>query len=254
MKEHYDPWFIRLPDGRTIKAKSTASVRHHVEAGHIPLNSMVRRDPDEQWVALVWVAEFADLASPWARAMAPPPAGRRHQAGRPGPASRPGSTRCGCTPWASAGSSTNSSRPSTARRPDQDGAGLRRRPARVRRDVRRPRSSPPVGVRARTPSGCRTCGVAFAVLVLSVLNALLARLTHMEVSTMRPARLGTELAGLSRFAGSATVANALVAGGAFVGHSFCCSHVPGLPPSEARKSGSQSVSRRPTQPHPDRVT
>ena len=46
MKDHYDPWYVRLPDGRTIKAKSTASVRHHVEAGHVPLNSMLRRDPD----------------------------------------------------------------------------------------------------------------------------------------------------------------------------------------------------------------
>src|SRR5262245_4116609 len=62
MKDHYDPWYVRLPDGRTIKAKSTASVRHHVEAGHIPLNSLVRRDSNEEWAALVWVAEFADLA------------------------------------------------------------------------------------------------------------------------------------------------------------------------------------------------
>src|SRR5262249_36190460 len=61
MRDHYDPWFVRLPDGRTIKAKSTASVRHHVEAGHIPLNSLVRRDANEEWASLVWVAEFADL-------------------------------------------------------------------------------------------------------------------------------------------------------------------------------------------------
>src|SRR5262249_29795670 len=59
MRDHYDPWYVRLPDGRTIKAKSTASVRHHIEAGHIPLNSSVRRDPGGEGVTLVWGAESA---------------------------------------------------------------------------------------------------------------------------------------------------------------------------------------------------
>jgi hypothetical protein len=61
MKDHYDPWYVRLPDGRTIKAKSTTSVRHHVEAGHIPLNSLLRRTSDDEWVELTWIAEFVDL-------------------------------------------------------------------------------------------------------------------------------------------------------------------------------------------------
>lgn len=61
MKSHYDPWYVRLPDDRVVKAKSTASIRHHVEAGNIPLNSMARRNSDEEWVSLVWIAEFADL-------------------------------------------------------------------------------------------------------------------------------------------------------------------------------------------------
>ncbi len=52
MKEHYDPWFVRLPDGRVLNAKSTASVRHHVGAGNIPLNSMARRDADAEWAPL----------------------------------------------------------------------------------------------------------------------------------------------------------------------------------------------------------
>jgi hypothetical protein len=63
MKEHYDPWYVRLPDGRIVKAKSTASVRHHVEGGNIPLNSMARRTSDEEWVGLGWIAEFADLGT-----------------------------------------------------------------------------------------------------------------------------------------------------------------------------------------------
>lgn len=58
MKENRDPWYIRLPDGRVLKAKSTDAVRHHLEAGNIPRNSTARRDPSEEWVALSWVQEF----------------------------------------------------------------------------------------------------------------------------------------------------------------------------------------------------
>jgi hypothetical protein len=60
MKESRDPWYVRLPDGRTFKAKSTSAVRHHIEAGTIPLNSFVRRDPEEEWTQLAWVQEFAN--------------------------------------------------------------------------------------------------------------------------------------------------------------------------------------------------
>ncbi len=62
MKDHHDPWYVRLPDGRVVKAKSTSSVRHHVEAGNIPLNSMARRESGEEWVSLTWIAEFTDLS------------------------------------------------------------------------------------------------------------------------------------------------------------------------------------------------
>ncbi len=61
MKDHV-PWYVRLPDGRVVTAKSTASVRHHVESGNIPLNSMARRDSSEEWTSLAWIEEFADLA------------------------------------------------------------------------------------------------------------------------------------------------------------------------------------------------
>ncbi len=67
MKEHYDPWFVRLPDGRVLNAKSTASVRHHVEAGNIPLNSKARRNADSEWAALSKIPEFADLTVPGGR-------------------------------------------------------------------------------------------------------------------------------------------------------------------------------------------
>ncbi|MCE9534287.1 MAG: hypothetical protein K8T89_24675 [Planctomycetes bacterium] len=63
MKDHYERWYIRLPDGRVVKAKSTTSVRHHVTSGNIPLNSMARRQTEDEWVSLVWIAEFNDLGS-----------------------------------------------------------------------------------------------------------------------------------------------------------------------------------------------
>jgi len=62
MSRATDPWYVRFPDGRIMRANSTAAVRHHVEAGRIPSDSRVRRSPDEEWTALDWTTEFSDLA------------------------------------------------------------------------------------------------------------------------------------------------------------------------------------------------
>ena len=105
MKDYYDPWYVRLPTAGRSR-RSTASVRHHVESGH-PLNSMVRRTPDEEWVVLGWVAEFADFASSHARTVSPgahataepPRRGRGRVSAR--------STRCGSRRSASADWSTS---------------------------------------------------------------------------------------------------------------------------------------------------
>src|SRR5437867_2238587 len=61
MRHSSDPWYVRLPDGRVLRAASTAAVRHHVNAGRVPVDSLVRRSSDEEWVALEWTQEFADL-------------------------------------------------------------------------------------------------------------------------------------------------------------------------------------------------
>jgi hypothetical protein len=238
MKEHYDPWYVRLPDGRTIKAKSTGSVRHHVEAGHIPLNSMVRRDPEEEWVALVWVAEFADLASPSARAMAPP-------APAPEAPPQPGTGRSGV-----------SARLDPMRLQTVGVRGLiDELISALDTTLARTKMVPAfaasilvfVGMYAahlvhrrvfagEGPGWLPTAvGAAFAVLVLSVLNALLTRLTHTEVSTMRPARLRDALAGLFRYAVPVVLANALVAGGALL-LLFLVSHVPVWVADELRRA------------------
>jgi hypothetical protein len=56
-------------------------------------------------------------------------------------------------------------------------------------------------------------GSAFAVLVLSILNAMLSKLTHVELSTMRPAKLSDALGPFASYASSALIANAIIAGG-----------------------------------------
>jgi hypothetical protein len=56
-----DVWFIRFPDGRVLRAASTSVVREQLGSGRIPPGSRVRRSPDEEWVALEWTQEFADL-------------------------------------------------------------------------------------------------------------------------------------------------------------------------------------------------
>jgi hypothetical protein len=61
MASVYDSWFIRLPDGRVVLAKSTRAVRHHIESGRIPPTSHVRRSPHEDWQKLEGIPDFAAL-------------------------------------------------------------------------------------------------------------------------------------------------------------------------------------------------
>jgi hypothetical protein len=61
MSQGTDFWYVRLPDGRVLRAASTRVVRQEVGSGRIPPDSTVRRSPNEEWVALEWTREFADL-------------------------------------------------------------------------------------------------------------------------------------------------------------------------------------------------
>src|SRR5262249_30490844 len=61
MSHAEDPWYIRYPDGRVRRAASTDTVRRFLGDGAIPLACLVRRSADEEWMALEWTAEFADL-------------------------------------------------------------------------------------------------------------------------------------------------------------------------------------------------
>jgi hypothetical protein len=63
MTDVTDLWYVRLPDGRVVRAKTTKSLRYHVSSGRIPPDARVRRTPAEEWMALEWTAEFADIVA-----------------------------------------------------------------------------------------------------------------------------------------------------------------------------------------------
>lgn len=212
MKEHYDPWYVRLPDGRSIKAKSTASVRHHIEAGHIPLNSTVRRDSKEEWVNLVWVAEFADLGAR-AGALSPTPSSSGGPpSGRSGVYARLDPMRLQTVGIRGLIDELIAALDSTLTRSKIIpaiiaailiylgffGAHV------VDRLLFEPKEVPWLPAVA---------GSAFAIAVLSLLNALLAKLTHLELSSMRPAKLSEALGPFMNYALPVVVANGVIAGG-----------------------------------------
>jgi hypothetical protein len=56
-----DTWYVRYPDGRVVQAPSTHVLRQHLGAGQVPSGSRVRRSEEDEWMALDWTEEFADL-------------------------------------------------------------------------------------------------------------------------------------------------------------------------------------------------
>jgi hypothetical protein len=63
MSSNADAWYVRFPDGRVLRATSTAVVRQQLGAGRIPNGSTVRRSPEEEWTSVEWIAEFADVVA-----------------------------------------------------------------------------------------------------------------------------------------------------------------------------------------------
>jgi hypothetical protein len=61
MSQANDAWYVRLPDGRVLRAKSTEAVRHHLNTGRLPRDIWVRRTQDEEWANLEEVPDFADV-------------------------------------------------------------------------------------------------------------------------------------------------------------------------------------------------
>ncbi len=62
MPDTTDLWYIRLPDGRVLRAAGTAVVRQHLTAGRLPPGTRLRRSPDEEWRLIDRFSELADLA------------------------------------------------------------------------------------------------------------------------------------------------------------------------------------------------
>jgi hypothetical protein len=206
MKDHYDPWYVRLPDGRTIKAKSTTSVRHHVEAGHIPLSSHVRRDSNEEWVGLVWVAEFADLRK---EAIALPPAAPAGPPARSGVHARLDPLRLHTVGARGLIDELIAALDSAVTRSKVFPAFF----ATVLLYVGLYAASGLLNWMLDPPGGAvLAVQAAIAVLILSLLNGILAKLTHLELSAMRPARLGDALGPRSGYLAHVLIANVVVAG------------------------------------------
>src|SRR5713101_7194414 len=58
-----DRWYIRFPNGRILRARSTEALRRNLKSGRIPGDSRVRRSAEEPWQTLEVTPEFADIAS-----------------------------------------------------------------------------------------------------------------------------------------------------------------------------------------------
>lgn len=68
-------WYVRLPDGRTVRARSVDTLRRSLRNGRVPPGSLARRSRAEQWQPLARFAELADVLPT-----------RRPPAGNPAPA------------------------------------------------------------------------------------------------------------------------------------------------------------------------
>ena len=80
-----ETWYVRLPNGRAVRARGTEVLRDHIRAGRIPSDSQVRRSGERAWLPLHQVADFAD-----ALGLAPPLAALPSAASpRPSMASEP---------------------------------------------------------------------------------------------------------------------------------------------------------------------
>jgi hypothetical protein len=88
-----DTWYIRLPTGRVMSARTTHKLRVHLGRGHIPTSSEVRRAEHEKWRPLASVAEFADLLLPAAVNGAGPLSGSSPEIETPSIAARLDPTR-----------------------------------------------------------------------------------------------------------------------------------------------------------------
>ncbi len=213
MKQTSDYWFIRLPDGRVLRAASTAIVRQHLETGRIPVGSMVRRPAESEWVTMAWTREFADVAE---KVAANGPSKPRREAARrkrrltPGTvASRLDPQRLQLVGVRGLMKELVAALDSTLVRKKLQAAGV----AGLILGVLLALYLLPA-VRAAPPSaGFDWYLAAAALLVVAATTGLLTRLTYVELARLRPARWGEGLSGLDFLTLRLAVTQGLVAGG-----------------------------------------
>jgi hypothetical protein len=235
MSTNADAWFVRLPDGRVLRANSTAIVRQQLGAGRIPTGSTVRRNPDDEWASLEWIQEFADVVADQKKtpdAAAP---------------SRPGN-RPPSSPLIEISASQSGARPIANANANPEGSGVAARldPLRLQTVGVRGLVDELIGaldstlVRKKIAVALMAAlllGVLFAfgsldplnfsqqgtsidralaalavLLVGSVAMALLTRMTFVEVSRLRPARWSEALKGLFGLSFRISLAQLVVAG------------------------------------------
>lgn len=212
MSQATDFWYVRLPDGRILRAASTKVVRQEVGAGRIPLESTVRRSPAEEWVALEWTREFADLLdhrqshAPGSHPSPPHPLGA---VGRPSTvASRQDTRRMRQVGVSTLLQELLAALDSTLMRPKLLTAVLAGLALGVLATVV---EMQPINLGNNKLNV--TTVVAALLLVVSVAMGVLTRMTFVELSRLRPARWNEALDGLSVLTARLMVALGLVVAG-----------------------------------------
>lgn len=221
MSQLTDLWYIRLPGGEILRASSTEAVRRHLASGQLPLDSRVRRSPDEEWVALEWTEEFADVVV-------------RGRDGRPGAAAeKPPS---GPPPAPAAPPPPPATRVDPMRLQTVGVRGLVEELL-AAMDTAMMRNKIIVGCvagglgglavgvaglmnayRTQRPSVLPWAGAALALMaIFAVANAVLTQATYLELARLRPARWDEMSAGWPRFAFRLLVAYVVTSGLPLVG-------------------------------------
>jgi hypothetical protein len=208
MSEVSDHWYIRFPDGRVVRAINTTVVRQQVGAGRIPPNSSVRRSPDEEWTALEWTREFADLAAPRPAAVGPPrPAAPPD--GAVGVSSRLDPTQFQTVGVRGMVHELLAALDTTLTRNKLAAAGVAGLACGL---VLALAQLPPLDFEAGAPWARWLPAAAVVLVCATVAAALVTRMTFIEVSRLRPARWREARAGLVRVSVRLFVAVALTAG------------------------------------------
>ena len=204
MASSADQWYIRLPDGRVLRARSTEVLRQYLKLGRVPWDSRVRRSADAPWQTLDRTEEFADLAP--AEEASPSEPNPRTKARPAAPELRTLGVRGLVEELFNAFDSSLQRTKLVAAALTGLGVGI----VLVIRSVADP----------LLPSEWKWAGylgATFPLLVLfSICTSILTQMTALELSRYRPARFSEIRAGLFGYAMRLTCALSLI-GGAIVG-------------------------------------